>query len=89
MSTTTLSFPLDSMPGLPVEEGSEFLVKVRNGKLQVTLPETEKAGPAVAEDLEDPAVRFVRKWSGAFKYPEREELDADPRLAYLVEKHLK
>jgi hypothetical protein len=89
MSAITLSFPLDSMPGLPVEEGSEFVVKVRDGKLQVTLTDPEEITPEVMGDSEDPAVRFVRKWSGAFQLPDQEELDADPRLAYLIQKHVK
>jgi hypothetical protein len=91
MSAITLSFPLDSMPGLPVEEGSEFVVKVRDGKLQVTLTDPEEVNNAqkAAEVSEDPAERFVRKWSGAFRIPDQEELNADPRLAYLIQKHVK
>jgi hypothetical protein len=92
MRAITLGSPLDSMPGLPVEEGSEFVVKVRDGKLQVTLPETAEKCPKVAEDDEDdedPAVRFVRKWSGKGKLLPQEEIAADPRLAYLTAKHIR
>jgi hypothetical protein len=77
------------MPGLPVEEGSEFVVKVRDGKLQVTLTDPEEITPEVMGDSEDPAVRFVRKWSGKGTLLPQEEIDADPRLAYLTAKHIR
>jgi hypothetical protein len=88
MSATTRSFPLDSMPGLPVAEGSEFVVKVRDGKLQVTLTDPEETTSKVMDESEDPAVRFVRKWSGKGTLLPQEEIDADPRLAYLTAKHI-
>lgn len=47
-------------------------------------------GLAVEDEVKkSPADVFVDRWSGAFTRPGQEELAADPRLAYLIQKHLK
>ena len=85
MSTLAIDYPLASFPGLPVKEGQSFHGFVHDGVVTVVVPAA--ASPDSAQGAENTA--FVEKWRGAFSVPGQAQQDADPRLAYLVEKHLK
>lgn len=52
--------------------------------------DSQMDGVAVEDEVKkSPADLFVERWSAAFTRPTDQKLDADPRLAYLVQKHLK
>ena len=84
MRTLAIDYPLASFPGLPVKEGQSFHGFVHDGVVTVVVP------AAVSPDSEQGSENnaFVEKWRGAFSVPGQAQQDADPRLAYLVEKHL-
>ena len=94
MSAITLDYPLESLPGLPLREGQRFHGYVQGGKVHVTVQIPEPAKDEGAASPDEPVVRenaarhFVEKWHGAFTRASQDELDADPRLAYLTAKHL-
>jgi hypothetical protein len=93
MSHLTLEYPVAILPGLPTQDGQRFEGYVRDGKLHLTVHETPvPALPDALNNGEESAVaKFVKKWSGRGKFGQftEKELADDPRLAYLVEKHLK
>ncbi len=87
MSAITLEYPVESLPGLPVQEGLRFFGVIRGGKAQVrvsdsTLAKTETDRRSAA--LES----FLTKWSGKGSLLPRHEMEQDPRLAYLTAKHI-
>ena len=84
-----MEYPLESLPGLPAQEGAWFWVNVKAGMLRVTVPEKPSAEAMPnANDDDDPALRFVKNWSGKGTLLPQEEIDQDPRLAYLTAKHI-
>lgn len=87
MSAITLEYPIENLPGLPAQEGSWFWVNVKAGKLRVSVPEGMPT-EALAANEDDPAVQFVKNWSGKGTLLSPEEIDQDPRLAYLTAKHI-
>jgi hypothetical protein len=88
MAAITLDYPLTSLPGLLVGEGQSFQGYVRDGMLHVTILATTSVS-AEPNDKRVAAERFVTKWAGKGKLLFKEELDTDPRLAYLMAKHLR
>ena len=88
MTAITLDYPLTSLPGLPVQEGQRFQGYVLGGKLHVTIPATTSEITS-SGNKRLAAERFVTKWAGKGKLLAQDELDADPRLAYLTAKHLR
>jgi hypothetical protein len=88
MTATTLDYPLTSLPGLPVQEGQRFEGYVRGGMLHVTIPATT-SGSTSSDEKRLAAERFVTKWAGKGKLLAQDDLEADPKLAYLTAKHLR
>ncbi len=88
MTAITLDYPLTSLPGLPVQEGLRFQGYVSGGKLHVTIP-APASEITSSDDKRLAAERFVNNWAGKGKLLAQDELEADPKLAYLTAKHLR
>lgn len=90
MSTVTFELPVGSVPDLPLREGMAFHGVVKGGKMHVTVDTEaeEPVEPPAMTEREKAAREFVKKWGGSLTMPTQEELDADPRLAYLIKKHV-
>lgn len=90
MSAITFELPLTSIPDIHLREGTPFRGIFKSGKLHVTVESEEpKPAPQPAMSEREAAARnYIEKWSGAFSMPTKEELAADPRLDYLIKKHV-
>ncbi len=80
MNPTTIEVKIDH--GRIIPEGDATLPEVGRGILTL-LPGKDPAAPRSSID------EFLAIWTGAFVAPGPEEIAADPRLAYLMQKHVK
>ena len=90
MSAITFELPITGVPDIPIRDGTPFRGYFKAGKMHVTV-EAEAEGvahPPAMDEREKAAREFVTKWSGSLTMPTQGELDADPRLAYLIKKHV-
>lgn len=90
MSAITFELPITGIPDIPLRDGTPFRGFFKGGKMHVTVEAEEtqtKPAPPMTERGQA-ARRFIEKWQGAFTMPTQEELDADPRLDYLIKKHV-
>lgn len=81
MSLVTLEVDIDH--GRVIPRGPETLPK-KGAALLTLLPEFD----GIVKDRSSIS-DFVVKWAGAFSAPHLSVADDDPRLAYLLEKHVK
>ncbi len=87
MNAITLEYPVESLPGLPLKEGLRFFGVIRGGKARVQISESQE--PQTSTDPRQAALEnFISKWSGKGTLLPKEQIEQDPRLAYLTAKHI-
>lgn len=86
-----MDIPLDYLPELAAREGLRFSGVIRAGKAHISIPESDVPGLAAtaSSDAKRRAVEhFFTAWSGKALRLTQDEIDQDPRLAYLTAKHI-
>jgi hypothetical protein len=81
--STTIHFPLASVPSLPLREGQTFRGYVKEGEVHVTVSAEDET-----TSKQNAAQDFIENMRGIMTRPTQEELEADPRLSYLYKKHV-
>jgi len=93
MSVTTIDVPLENLPGMPAREGLRFTGVVQDGTATISIQmadSDDSQGEREKEEKKRSAVEhFFTEWSGKGTLLPQEEIDKDPRLAYLTAKHIR
>jgi len=93
MSVTTIDIPLENLPGMPAREGLRFTGIVHDGTATISIQVTDSNDPLSGGEEEaqkrSAAEHFFTEWSGKGALLPQEEIDKDPRLAYLTAKHIR
>ena len=79
---STLQFQVEVVDGKVIPKGEQPLPKEATGNLilDTDTPEDQEARSKAIDE-------FLKEFSGAFTLPPDEEINADPRLQYLVDKY--
>ena len=84
MAQTEATIPAESIAELKVKEGDTLTV-TRRGQESITLMSDPRSATSRMSGSE-----FGEKWAGAFDLTAlKEKAEHDPRLAYLLDKHVK
>jgi hypothetical protein len=93
MSLTTIDVPLENLPGMPARDGLRFTGVVQDGTATISIQTANSEDPPddskKVEEKRRAVIHFFTEWSGKGSLLPQEEIDKDPRLAYLTAKHIR